>query len=211
MFWKKKKSSTHTYADSPTEPLVCEDIKPVSQHEPKTRYIDAEALPYHLGVFESGEQIIYVLSHDIREAPELKIDENTSDGYHTFKELYHHRAVLFSVICRMFPEKAWRSKYHSDGSMFDGMFIVGINTPDGQATYHYDIDPYWNMFNVRELDRAPEYDGHTPDDAIRRIGSLTPWFPPANDDTLNTIVTPYTLTCQDFEVPEAYYYESDPE
>ena len=23
-----------------------------------------------------------------------------SDGYHTFNELYHHRAVLFSIICR---------------------------------------------------------------------------------------------------------------
>lgn len=29
-----------------------------------------------------------------------KITGETSDGYHTFNELYHHRAVLFSVICR---------------------------------------------------------------------------------------------------------------
>jgi hypothetical protein len=56
--------------------------------------------------------------------------------------------------------------------MYDGMFIVGIDTPKGQATYHYDIDPYWDMFDVKELDKAPEWDGHTPDQAIERIGSL---------------------------------------
>lgn len=57
--------------------------------------------------------------------------------------------------------------------MYDGMFIVGIDTPDGQATYHYDIDPYWGMFRCKELDRAPEWDGHTPEQAIERIGKLT--------------------------------------
>ena len=56
--------------------------------------------------------------------------------------------------------------------MYDGMFIVGIETPDGQATYHYDIDPYWEMFRCNEVDRAPEWDGHTPDQAIERIGKL---------------------------------------
>ena len=104
-----------------------------------------------------------------------KISENIgefSDGYHTFNELYHHRAVLFSVICNMFPEKAWKSKLHDTGDMYDGMFIVGIETEQGQATYHYDIEPYWDMFKVKELDKAPKYDGHTPSDAIERIGNL---------------------------------------
>lgn len=96
----------------------------------------------------------------------------TSDGYHTFNELYHHRAVLFSVIVRDHYVLAWKSKKHHDGTMYDGMFIVGINTPKGQATYHYDIDPYWDMFECRELDAAPEWDGHTPDDAIARIATL---------------------------------------
>ena len=96
-----------------------------------------------------------------------------SDGYHTFNELYHHRAVLFSVICNDRPNLAWKSKRHSDGTMFDGMFIVGIGTPNGQATYHYDIVPYWDAFNVPELDQAPEWDGHTPAQAIERIGALS--------------------------------------
>lgn len=100
------------------------------------------------------------------------IDGETSDGYHTFNELYHHRAVLFSVIVATFGERAWKSKLHADGTMYDGMFIVGIETPDGQATYHYDIDPYWNLFRCTELGRAPEWDGHTPNQAIERIGKL---------------------------------------
>ena len=96
-----------------------------------------------------------------------------SDGYHTFNELYHHRAVLFSVICNMMPEKAWKSKLHDTGDMFDGMFIVGIETEQGQATYHYDIEPYWDVFKVKELEKAPKWDGHTPSDAIERIGDMS--------------------------------------
>lgn len=104
-----------------------------------------------------------------------KIPDNIgdfSDGYHTFNELYHHRAVLFSVICNTFPEKAWKSKLHDTGDMYEGMFIVGIETKQGQATYHYDIEPYWDMFKVKELEKAPKWDGHSPSDAIERIGNL---------------------------------------
>ena len=107
------------------------------------------------------------------------ITGETSDGYHTFNELYHHRAVLFSVICNSRPDIAWKAKRHHDGTMYNGMFIVGINTPDGQATYHYDMEPYWEMFRVPELLQAPEWDGHTPAQAIERIGKLS--AQPANE------------------------------
>jgi hypothetical protein len=112
-----------------------------------------------------------LIAHGVTVLPESGIGD-MSDGYHTFNELYHHRAVLFSVICNLHPLCAWKAKKHHDGSMYDGMFIVGINTPEGQATYHYDIDPYWDMFHVPEAEFAPEWDGHTPDEAIRRIGLL---------------------------------------
>lgn len=109
---------------------------------------------------------------NVVEIPNGKIGD-LSDGYHTFNELYHHRAILFSVICNSMPDKAWKSKLHDTGDMFDGMFIVGIETPEGQATYHYDIDPYWDMFKVKELDKAPKWDGHTPQVAIDRIAKLS--------------------------------------
>ena len=95
-----------------------------------------------------------------------------SDGYHTFNELYHHRAMLFAALClTTFKNIAWKSLLHNDPKepMYNGMFIVGIDTPFGQASYHYDIDPYWSIFKVKELDRAPKFDGHTPAEAIDRI------------------------------------------
>lgn len=55
----------------------------------------------------------------------------TSDGFHTFDELYRHRAVLFSFIVACFPGASWKSRRHHDGTMYDGMFIVGIETPWG--------------------------------------------------------------------------------
>ena len=97
---------------------------------------------------------------------------NYSDGYHTFNELYHHRAILFAVVCNQFKDKCWKSFRHHDGSMYTGMFIVGIETPKGPATYHYNANEYWFLFDVKELNNAPKWDGHTPQDAIERIQSL---------------------------------------
>ena len=118
------------------------------------------------------DEIVYQPTADVVEIPEGGIG-NLSDGYHTFNELYHHRAILFSVICNSMPDKAWKSKLHDTGDMYDGMFIVGIETPEGQATYHYDIEPYWDMFKVKELEKAPKWDGHTPQVAIDRLSKLS--------------------------------------
>ena len=125
------------------------------------------------------KNLLFDVDRDVvRAAPSMDaepvITGETSDGYHTFNELYHHRAVLFSVIVKAFEDKAWKSRKHHDGTMYDGMFIVGVETPYGQATYHYDMEPYWEMFCCKEIERAPEWDGHTPAQAIERIGKLEP-------------------------------------
>ena len=76
---------------------------------------------------------------------------------------------MFSVICNTHKNKAWKSQLHHDGTMFDGnMFIVGIDTPKGQYSYHYHME-MWDYFEVKELDNAPEYDGHEPRDIIRLL------------------------------------------
>lgn len=94
-----------------------------------------------------------------------------SDKWHTFEELYYHRMVLFSIICNQNKDKAWKSKQHHDGTMFDDTsFICGVETPEGQYTYHYHLD-HWYKFDVKELEFAPEYDGHMPKD-IDRLYSL---------------------------------------
>ena len=144
-------------------------------------------------IVDFTKDILKAVMNVIRTEKVIEIDGDTSDGYHTFNELYHHRAVLFSVIVKAFPDKAWKSLRHHDDTMYDGMFIVGIDTPDGQATYHYDIEPYWDMFECRELERAPEWDGHTPAQAIERIGVLEPvrhgyWIKPDDEDVLTACI-----------------------
>lgn len=97
--------------------------------------------------------------------------DDVSDGYHTFGELYEQRAYLFSVICRAFQDKAWKAKKHADGEVWDGYFIVGVTTPEGEYTYHYK-DEIWDLFPVEERDMAPEYDGHTTKDVTRLFSLL---------------------------------------
>lgn len=119
---------------------------------------------------------------------------STSDGYHTFDELYHHRAMLFSVVAKAFPDRAWKSLKHADGTMYDGMFIVGIETPGGQATYHYDVDPYWGIFDCEELDAAPEWDGHTPEQAIERIAALADLIEVVSERTCRVLTEKRTVS-----------------
>lgn len=95
---------------------------------------------------------------------------NISDNYHTMSELYFNRMVMFDIILKMFPDKAWKSKLHDDGTMFDNYFIVGIDTPEGQFTYHYHMR-FWNIFTCKEIPRAPKWDNHQPKD-IARLYSL---------------------------------------
>lgn len=92
-----------------------------------------------------------------------------SDGWHTFEELYYHRMILFLTIQKANKNISWKSKKHHDGTMFEDSFIVGIETPEGQYTYHYNLK-YWDLFEeIKELNYAPEYDGHKPKDITRLL------------------------------------------
>lgn len=97
-----------------------------------------------------------------------------SDTHHTYGQLYEQRLVLFSVICNTYKHLAWKSKKHFDEEndpMFNGDFIAGINTPNGVATYHIKLK-YWDLFDVKEIERAPQYDGSSPEEIMKRILSL---------------------------------------
>ena len=92
-----------------------------------------------------------------------------SDKWHTFEELYYHRMILFLTIQKAHKDKAWKSKQHHDGTMFEDSFIVGIETPEGQYSYHYNLK-YWELFeDIDELEKAPEWDGHKPGDITRLL------------------------------------------
>lgn len=102
----------------------------------------------------------------IRDQKEFLDVEQISDTNHTFKELYHHRMILFSVICNQNKDRAWKSLLHKDGTMYEDYFIVGITTPEGDSTYYYHVD-HWSNFKVKEIVRAPKWDGHRPSDITR--------------------------------------------
>lgn len=96
-----------------------------------------------------------------------------SDGYHTFNSLYHQRLILFAALVNTFPTLAWKSHKHFDGEVpfGGGWFIVGIETPKGQYTYHYE-EKDWDLFRCKEVPTAPQWDGHTDTD-VERLLAMT--------------------------------------
>ena len=106
------------------------------------------------------------------------------DGYHTFGELYEHRIVLFLALCKTLHDdpqyqtgqksEIWCSTIHSDGSSFGDWFVMGIGKEKGeQITYHLPAR-FWNdaCLVSRILEKAPEFDGHTSDDVLKRLTNL---------------------------------------
>src|SRR5262245_52225654 len=92
-----------------------------------------------------------------------------SDGYHTFDELYDHRCALFCALMDAERTLSWKSRRHADGSEWAGWFIAGMNLAGRPITYHLP-DKYWDVaFGVKELERAPEWDGHSSKDVLERI------------------------------------------
>lgn len=87
----------------------------------------------------------------------------------------------------------WKSKHHSDCilhipnwpqefdesgkrkpccSMFSDSFVCGIGyEPGKQITYHLPLK-MWDEVEVFELQKAPEWDGHTAKDVIQRLRNL---------------------------------------
>lgn len=102
-----------------------------------------------------------------------EITGETSDGYHTFNELYEHRHFLFKAVCKAYSSTAWRSKKHSDGSSFKGWFIAGVvNLKGKDITYHIPMRLWKDFAHCTTLEKAPEWDGHTSTDALKRLKYL---------------------------------------
>lgn len=114
--------------------------------------------------------IDYKIDKINKEIELLEDKSKISDGSHTFEELYHHRAILFSIICNTYKNQSWKSWKHDDGTMFEDYFVVGVTTEQGEYSYHYHKD-YWKYFEVKELTYAPVWDGHKPSD-IERLFTL---------------------------------------
>lgn len=106
---------------------------------------------------------------DAVEIPKTGIGD-LSDGYHTFNSLYYQRLILFSALVNANKDLAWKSYRHEDGELCfgGGWFIVGIDTPDGSYTYHYENKDF-HLFDCVELQTGKHWDGHTEDDVTRLL------------------------------------------
>ena len=111
------------------------------------------------------------------------ITEDTSDGYHTFKELYLYRMLYNAAFFNQLKtvtgseesgqpywfnvHKSWK---HNDGELCfgGGWFIVMAELPTGQVSNHYEAQ-WWDIFKIPEYPAAAKWDGHTPEEAADRL------------------------------------------
>lgn len=115
------------------------------------------------------------------------IDTNKiSDGYHTFGELYEHRIILYLSLIgatkayidsgNRIPIKLWYSDTHHDGTSWDGWLIVGITNTSNNEQISYHINSSYEHLliemDIEKLDKAPEWDGHTSEDVLKRLIKL---------------------------------------
>lgn len=95
-----------------------------------------------------------------------------SDTYHTFDDLYRHRALLTAVLFQQFARDGRHDVHkapdHADGTKIDGFFVVMAELPTGQISYHYPNDD-WNRFDIPARVRANSWDGHTSADVLDRL------------------------------------------
>lgn len=103
---------------------------------------------------------------------------DVSDGFHTFNQLYHQRAMLFACIVNQNKDKAWKTHKHEDGEpcFGGGWFLVTIDTPQGAYGYHCE-DKYWDLFDCTELETAKHWDGYTEENVDRLLSLNTTRVP----------------------------------
>ena len=107
------------------------------------------------------------IKNDYAEERDHGMGSHLKDDFHTMSELYFHRMVLFATICGLAAKqgnKVWRSKLHADGTMFPDFFIIGVTTPLGDYSYHYQMK-FWSYFDIaEEIPNAPIWNGQKADD-----------------------------------------------
>lgn len=113
----------------------------------------------------------------------MKITGETSDGYHTFNELYEFRKIYNAALFNEWAN-GWehgfapkydvhKSKKHDDGKdcFGGGWFIVVAELPTGQISNHYELKD-WDLFNIPKKEKANKWDGHTAKDTTERLKKL---------------------------------------
>lgn len=74
---------------------------------------------------------------------------------------------------QVLPYQIWRSRAHADGGGYMGWFIMGIRKEAGKQIAYHLPETCWQQTNFAEtLERAPEWDGHSSDDVIKRLKTV---------------------------------------
>ena len=94
------------------------------------------------------------------------------DEYHTMDDLYAHRFALTRALAVLMPDACVKCRVNGDGTVWEGFFVVYIQTPAGQVSYHYRLD-LWDKLPCREVE-SWTYDGHTPETTLDRLMSIQP-------------------------------------
>lgn len=122
-------------------------------------------------------------------------NNDVSDGYHTFRELYDFRKMFNASLFNEWAKQEvrnpkWSSeegqpvnlpKYdvhkswkHNDGELCfgGGWFIVVAVLPTGQISNHYEAKD-WELFKIPITEKAKyEFDGHSGADVLERLKNL---------------------------------------
>lgn len=105
-----------------------------------------------------------------------EVTGETSDGHHTFNELYEYRllynAALFNEWAATGKHDVHKSWRHSDGEecFGGGWFVVFAHLPEGQISNHYEARD-WHKFQIPERALGAVWDGHTPRDVADRLAA----------------------------------------
>ncbi|HMR73344.1 MAG TPA: hypothetical protein PKD68_05050 [Candidatus Saccharibacteria bacterium] len=103
---------------------------------------------------------------------------NPRDEYHTMDELYHYRmlynALALYGLSSQGALNCGRSRRHHDGELcFNGeYFIVWVELLTGMVTNHYKIEDEKYFLFLEGYEKAPEWDGHTPAEAAKRMEKM---------------------------------------
>lgn len=98
----------------------------------------------------------------------------TSDGYHTFNELYEHRNLLFINMCRMYVDEHGSGVWWNRNGGYEGYFCLYFESYYKQISYHIP-DKYLGCMKETPGERCAieyqecEWDGHTSKDVLDRL------------------------------------------
>lgn len=112
-----------------------------------------------------------------------RVDEDVrgklSDGYHTYDDLYAHRAALWKVLIKHLlisginGIKVYKCLNHYDGTKYPGWFLSLVVLPSGeQLSYHLPMEEFKSTCGVSCKNSPVKFDGHSSKDVLKRLSLL---------------------------------------